>query len=361
MKELDELFKKTLGEAHYAFREEDWELLEPRLPKKRNKLAFLPWAAALLLVGAFLWIRIPRQNHTASKSEESVLNKTAENETHQAPYIGEKDPGISKVTSESEPVKDRKQEKDRIEGSITIDNPTEMATPEPSGHLTLIALEPKTFKNAVKFRPNFPVYLNLTELPYIEVNDAPKIRSNRGQLGLLIGPDLTSVRGAGQNSVSTNLGLAYTYPLTKRWSVSTGAFYSRKNYRSPYSFYSPSNKGYYDPTDVKAICEVLSVPIGINYTLWNKNYQTLQLNAGASSYFMLKEKYTMKYDHSPDNEYVIKGENQHYFGVIDLAVTYSRKHWGIRPFYQIPITGIGYGNIPLQSGGVALIIGLNRQ
>ncbi|MFS0491843.1 hypothetical protein [Leadbetterella byssophila] len=359
MKELDELFKKTLAEAEYAFREEDWELLEPRLPKKRNKLILLPWAAAIILVGAFLWIRIPHQ--TTSKKEEFVTNKTKEKERYQTPTLGSKELDLNKVIAKSAPKIDRKPERKIIERSVTWDGPKDISVPEPAIQLALKPLEPKSFPFPVYIHPNFPEGLNFTESTFIEVNDVPKKRTNWGHLGLIAGPDLTSVRGAGQNSLSANVGLAYTYPLTKRWSVSAGAFYSRKNYKSPYSFYSTSSKGYYDPTDVKAICEVLSVPVGINYTLWNKKDQSFQLNAGASSYFMLKEKYTMKYEHSPDKEYVIKGENQHYFGVIDLAVTYSKKNWGIRPFYQIPITGIGYGNIPLQSGGVALIIGLTHQ
>ncbi len=140
--------------------------------------------------------------------------------------------------------------------------------------------------------------------------------------------------------------------------------YARKNYASPYSFYQPDTPLAYTPTDVRAVCQVLAVPLAINYTAWEKKNQSLQLTAGASTYFMLSEKYSMNYANNYSHDYEFKGKNQHYFGVADLSFTYLRRvnkqySLGIRPFVQLPLQGIGYGNIPLQSQGVALIIGLN--
>lgn len=170
MKELDELFKKTLGEAHYAFREEDWELLEPRLPKKRNKLILLPWAAAIILIGAFLWLRIPHQ--TTSKKEEFVTNKTEEKEGNQAPTIGPKELDLNKVISKSAAKIDRKPERKIIERSVTWEGPKDISVP--ATQLALKPLEPKSFPFPVYIHPNFPELLNFTESTFIEVNDLPK-------------------------------------------------------------------------------------------------------------------------------------------------------------------------------------------
>lgn len=214
--------------------------------------------------------------------------------------------------------------------------------------------------------------LSLPDVPYFSREDTParlprRPRPVRSSLALVAAPDLSSVQGAGESRFSTNLGLLYTYALDKRWSATAGVLYARKNYASPYSFYKPDTplNSNYPPTDVRAVCQVLAVPLALNYTAWQKNNHTLQLSAGASTYFMLREKYSMQYASNYTYDYEIKGENQHYFGVADLSLTYLRRinkqyQLGIRPFVQLPLQGIGYGNIPLQSQGLALIIGLNR-
>jgi hypothetical protein len=111
--------------------------------------------------------------------------------------------------------------------------------------------------------------------------------------------------------------------------MSTGALYSRKKYESPYSFYKPENpyKGSHTPTDVSAVCDVLSVPILVNHKIFQAKSYTITASTGLSSYIMLKEKYDFTYTgegyKSYNTSYTLNGKNQHYFGVADFSVSFD--------------------------------------
>jgi hypothetical protein len=195
----------------------------------------------------------------------------------------------------------------------------------------------------------------------------------RSVVSFLAGPDLTSVRGAGKSSLSENIGLAYSHPLTKGLSVSVGATYAKKNYKSAYKFYAPSNPPEMTqlPSNVSAVCDVLDVPLTASYTVLKSKKVKFNVSAGLSSYFMLKEKYTFDYENGgsyggsqKSAVYEVNGENQHIFGVADFSISIEKKindkiNIGVKPFVKMPLTGIGYGNVDLESKGVAFTLGMS--
>ncbi|MNL67379.1 hypothetical protein D3C87_1919530 [compost metagenome] len=91
--------------------------------------------------------------------------------------------------------------------------------------------------------------------------------------------------------------------------------------------------------------------------------KSIDINAGVSSYFMLKEDYTYRYTAGSgidDRLQEYRNKNQHYFGVADLSATYyvklrkERLRLGLEPYIKIPLTGVGEGKVNLKSSGLSL-------
>lgn len=82
-------------------------------------------------------------------------------------------------------------------------------------------------------------------------------------------------------------------------------------------------------TGLDASCNVLEIPLAASYKIADNARRSINLNAGLSSYLMLKEDYIFKYD----NQYGTERErtlqktnaNQHLMSVMDLSATYFIK------------------------------------
>ncbi|MBB5397773.1 hypothetical protein [Mucilaginibacter sp. AK015] len=181
-------------------------------------------------------------------------------------------------------------------------------------------------------------------------------------LSFVASPDINSVKGFSQNKVGTNAGLLLTVGVSKKWSITTGAIYADKPYLSDFANYSTAYKFATDPVSVSASCIVLDIPLNVGYQIYNKGGNKFSLGTGLSSYFMLRENYTFNYAGAYPGgpaTYNIRNQNKHIMGVLNLNMTYQRElsskfGLGIQPYYKLPLTGIGYGQVNLKSAGVAV-------
>jgi hypothetical protein len=79
-----------------------------------------------------------------------------------------------------------------------------------------------------------------------------------------------------------------------------------------------------------------------------------------------KYNYTYKYYSTGPTVYkqwAIKNQNKHFFSGITLSGGYQQnlnKHLTliIEPYLKLPLTGIGYGKVKLNSGGVIFTVGV---
>jgi hemolysin activation/secretion protein len=112
---------------------------------------------------------------------------------------------------------------------------------------------------------------------------------------------------------------------------------------------------------------VLDIPLNLNYTFFDNSHYKLGFTAGASSYLMLSEHYNFSYySHytKAPNYMDVRGQNKHYFGIANLAVSYERKlndvlGLGISPYFKLPLTKIGNGNVKLISAGASINLNVN--
>ena len=147
----------------------------------------------------------------------------------------------------------------------------------------------------------------------------------------------------------------------KRFSLLTGAFYSKKNYLVDNSF-SPYGKpwgGKYEPDYIDASCGVIDIPLNLRYYFWPDQKHQFFVSAGASSYIMKSEDYKMVYDYGgypKSYTYSVRGENSHFMAVYNLSLGYEysvSQRWSLQaePFLKIPAKGVGTGSAKLGSLG----------
>jgi hypothetical protein len=181
-------------------------------------------------------------------------------------------------------------------------------------------------------------------------------------LSFVASPDINNVKGFSQNKVGTNAGLLLTLGVSRKWSITTGAIYADKPYMTDFANYATTYKFNTNPQSVSASCIVLDIPINVGYQVYNKGANKFSVGSGLSSYFMLRENYTFNYAGGyPDGPatYNVRNKNQHIMGILNLNATYQREissKFGvaIQPYYKLPLTGIGVGQVNLKSAGVAV-------
>ncbi|MGJ1239154.1 hypothetical protein [Sphingobacterium siyangense] len=395
---IDELFKEGLSDTNFDFDESHWQDIESRLDSerrsKRHKIVVLMTLAATLaavLTIFFIW------NSALFKSN------NLQSEINEAGILPKKELPEGKTVQTGENSLD---ETIRNHGGIVFEPSKRADNPHLIPNATVVLQDIRLTKiaevnpiwvqerklNTLVTIPRMDY--NNQRLPHFNLREEPVEglgerlaaiyqpkegigsegkEKERSVVSFLAGPDLTSVRGAGKSSLSENIGLAYSHPLTKGLSVSVGATYAKKNYKSAYKFYAPSNPPEMTqlPSNVSAVCDVLDVPLTASYTVLKSKKVKFNVSAGLSSYFMLKEKYTFDYENGgsyggsqKSAVYEVNGENQHIFGVADFSISIEKKindkiNIGVKPFVKMPLTGIGYGNVDLESKGVAFTLGMS--
>lgn len=183
-------------------------------------------------------------------------------------------------------------------------------------------------------------------------------------LSLSVGPEFNSSGAVIGGKKGFSAGLGVSVGIAKRFSLQSGINYSAKDYAAEayeYKFRNEKIKPLI--SEVDASCAVLEIPIQLSYHLLNDANRSVDINAGMSSYFMLKENYNFRYTAESgikDRQQQFNNKNQHYFGVVDLSATYYVKlkkeglKLGLEPYVKIPVTGVGEGKVNLKSSGVSL-------
>ncbi len=194
------------------------------------------------------------------------------------------------------------------------------------------------------------------------VNGSTRGPFSRFSVGISLAPDLSSNHLFRYNRLGRDLGIVVDYWITPRLSVSAGVFNTSKRYLVGGEEYSPP-AGFWGnitngelPAKIDAKCQVLDIPINLKYQLFSGAKFNIAASAGVSSYIMLKEDYRYELDNGWESEWGTRNENQHFFGVGNLQVHFERrfgKHFAfeVAPFFKVPLTSYGHGNIRFHSMG----------
>jgi hypothetical protein len=386
-KDFDKFFKFRINEEIPEFEEESWSKMEKKL-KKRDRLIFFRNASIILLFLSF-GVGFYYANKKDGIGVESIASKKegVKKTTGQTPTrIGEITSPSSLLPTGSRPItaQNNPSHQNSTQQNAVAKKDGADLKQVPEQQVANLAQESPE-KNKVGFSAqnanNTSTTLNtITEQPVIakvevakssaDQTDAQpeKIKKARRKfpisLAINAGPDFNSTTSMLGGKTNLAFGVGVGIGVSKKLSIQTGITYGHKNYNATannYTFNNPNIKS--TISEVNAACKVIEIPLRASLNINENQKRSIELNAGLSSYLMLKEHYVYKYtavSGRADRLVDASNENQHILSVLELSGTYNIKlknkklAFGIEPYVKIPLTGIGEGSVPLKSSGISL-------
>jgi hypothetical protein len=400
---IDQLFKDGLLEPDIPFDEENWEKMSRKLDfqaRKRLVPMWLIWgsavAAALVIVLFWMFSKpdltgYKHPKNQIAKQHQSGAGNATQNKDVKTHAEGQKPVDKGLAHRDQAQIAGNNRSGDRIayaekkvEGQPKNAGSQGVTDSSVLEHLDMLderqlALNTGTEAPA---QPSVPFSATInTDMPkskrrfesYAAVakDVKKKMENNSSQkssftLSAMLAPDISYAKSSIPSKVSSNAGLLATYGFSPKLSVTTGAIYSNKYYNSNVNgvnAYNLSGASY----QVKASCNVLDIPLNVNYKVVDKKVYSVSVNTGLSSYLMLKEKYDYIYPQVGSNpnivSYQVSNQNKHILGVANVAITVERKigsnlSIGVQPFMKLPLTGIGAGDASLKSSGLSFSINM---
>ena len=175
---------------------------------------------------------------------------------------------------------------------------------------------------------------------------------------------MSNVRFSHSDKIGYNSGLQIGYRFSQRWSVNTGVLFTSKNYTSRGKDFNPPKGSWLDNVNLDLVegdCLMFDIPINIRYDLNQNNKQRVYVSTGLSSYLMKKEDYHYYYQYTNGSpgyrQRSISSKERHWLGILNLSAGFEKNinhKFSVQaePYLKIPLKGVGYGNIQLNSYGV---------
>ncbi|WPV02473.1 hypothetical protein SNE26_11860 [Mucilaginibacter sp. cycad4] len=419
--DLDNIFKKGLEDPanHRAFNEDDWDALEQMLDKGKKRRGIVYWLpiasgiAAMLLLFLGWWFFKPNVKDDNTTGQQQVKVKPAAPKTNpgtsgrvtQQPQadslLTPRSASNSNIAANSNtgnhvntgqinltPSANGSHRnvpganKKGISGLDTImrHNPALMAGADPAGNNGAISNLQASRTLSLDTRPS-PLIVpdfktNIERQPFQAPISKPNKKINRQGFGYRPQWAITALASSdvnGTNSfqgkVGSNYGLLLSFGPTKKLTITSGVVYSSKPYSTSFANYNTTYNFKHDPTEVTADCKMLDIPINIGYQVYGNFRNKLSVGTGLSSYLMLHEKYTYNYADAANSAawpqtYTVPNSKGYLLSIININATYEHKinsKFGVsvQPYMKVPISGVGYSDIKLQSTGVAVGVTYN--
>lgn len=390
--QFENSIRKKLEEADIPFDPAAWDNMKKRLDDSdRRRPVFWWWTSGFLLLlllggGGGWWYAqqqpsttalqmdkvtsIPEEVNTPAENvDKSNANKTEKINTPGKVTLSEKanTPPLTKHQTPNEvtPLSKHQTSNKSTTNETTVTNNSTPLESTPARY----DIQPIRFNQQKNnFIPatvnNSPVINIRTDTTANNYTKKEKKKRSGFDGGITLGPDYNIAPSFRMGKLGFNGGLFLRYRVNNRLSVSVAAVYAKKVYgatREDYKFDYPVNY-----VKIDADCNVIDVPLNVNYIFRETPKSTWSAMAGASSYFMLKEKYDYYWANNTKRTREFSNQNQHYFSVLNLGVTYERKtsgrlKWGLQPYIKVPMAGVGEGKVKLSSAGVSLQLSLGKK
>lgn len=400
---IERLFQKKAGEYQIPFRKDDWNRLEKRLDLHDMQIAYrrkfqLAVAALILIISTVGYYTVDHNNRLNQLTDqiqgvtpqESIANESPEHTAHdnretisQLSESGLQDPDqvlestsnrLEKLTLEDRPEfawlqrTDGARYSDHLQSQLMANfhhipvSPAGLPLPLPDAYIEIRFLIPtSTLERSDHFsylddeQPSAPFEGAL-------YTDFSEERSSNFSLGITYSPDFSrSDFSTPGNRAGYRLGMKGEYQISEHLFLQAGLLLSKVHYTASGQQYNPPDYWNYSrmPDETNAICMILDIPIGLKYNLLNFNSSRLFSTAALSSYFMLNEEYRFNYSTEiPDLQESIKINNgsRHLLNHLNLSFGYEydlTPNMTIRtePFLNLPISGVGWGDVRFYSMG----------
>lgn len=402
--DFENSIRNKLNEADHPFDPQAWEKMETLLEGDRDrKPVFIRWwaAAAVLMLTLGVWwfmqdterpgqpepiTRVDHLPENLSEKKNGHLPEKKENNSNQSakqqqlPVVAQAVTGQQKkVVKRATTAASQSATTADIRRSQLRPPLYDTGTSQPAWvqqHLPLLTGEKKDSNYNDYTKINIDNYNDYTKIDTANIKNEYKTvsvaykdstqtivkrKTKSWYVGLMLGPDLTVAPSFKSGNIGFNAGVLVHYYFNRNLFVTTGAVYSKKIYGAAPTDYRTGNTNtpYGTLERVNANCDVLDIPINMNYTFLSVKRNKISATLGFSNYFMLKEKYQYLYEYGPPKERTIQNENQHYLSIINAGILYQRpvSHGlllGVQPYVKIPLNGVGYGQVKLYSAGVSI-------
>lgn len=275
--------------------------------------------------------------------------------------------GLNRPSAENEHVDVVKQNIIEQNSSASVDSNIVVMSSDDAGDNSLAKDPPRALQKTDTSSEKTRKYISVDGIDKKEsIQDKNNVIERKTQPkrgfegGITLGPDFNIPSSLRYGRMGFGGGFLLRYHFTNRWFLSTGAVYTKKIYGATPKDYNQPYPSIY--TKVSADCNVLDVPLQVHYAFTPQ----LSLMAGASSYFMLKEKYEYYYEYGPSRKREFKNASNHYFSVVNLGITWEaqtrgRLKWALQPYAKIPLGGVGQGQVKLYSAGINLQLMLGKK
>lgn len=201
-------------------------------------------------------------------------------------------------------------------------------------------------------------------------NNEVKRNTHYFYIDAMAAPDLSMVKFQRISGAGSSFGILAGYRINKRWHVETGAFLEKKLYYTEGKYFDKSKLSAYlqnvKMLSVDGNCRMITVPLNIRYNVFAGQNSNWFVAGGMASYFMSREYYDYTYQHSTEppktKGYLYKVSEKNWMTVININIGYERPFWKnyhfrIEPYFRLPVSGVGTGNLSLSSGGIYLGFG----
>lgn len=364
-REFDSTFRKKVFDAEPQFEEASWDKMEQKLQRRDRVQLFRKTCfiglVFLVVIGGYLLLNNPFSSPIYQNTTNNIVEKQITKpigETHKKPILTKPSSTKPNITQTQVLLASRKT-------SFNLVNMAHFQAAKQLPNLTqttLSAILPDVSQRTITIIP-LPPYKKIAD-DNASKKASKQIRTLPMNLAIHAGPEFNSASTLMGGQSGFSAGITFGIGITKRLNLQTGLRYSIKDYHASSYAYKFSNQRIQNSvSEVEASCDVVEIPLLASYTINDNRKGSLHLNAGISSYLMLREDYVFRYTpQSGINDRAINrsNENQHFLSVADLSATYFIKlrnnnlNLGIEPFIKIPLTGVGEGKINLKSNGISL-------
>jgi len=108
---------------------------------------------------------------------------------------------------------------------------------------------------------------------------------------------------------------------------------------------------------------MIEIPINFKYDFLTKKDHFWFVSAGASSYLMKNEYYTINYKFngsSGTRGYGYKNSTKDWFSIMNISAgyqkTFGKNSIGMAPYIKVPLKGVGIGKLPITSTSIYLTV-----
>ena len=237
-----------------------------------------------------------------------------------------------------------------------------------------ISMESNTHKSLLKHPIYVPTAVSQLAAS-IEIQKEKKVSKaqpvQKLYFGLLAGPGFNTVEKQKLTKAGLNFGVLAGYEISRAFSIETGIIWSQKFYSTSGAHFNmkiigPAMPAGMNVMEIDGCTQVLEIPVNLRYSFLQRNKRSLYSIAGFSSYIVDKESnhYHTSMNGAAEMMYGTYKSNSGYFASsINLGIGYEQRlgkkaNVRVQPYVQLPVTGIGVGDLHVMSTG--LYIGITR-